>query len=954
MTDLIGKTLGKYQIVVRVGRGGMARVYKAYQESLDRHVAIKVLHGHLAGEEDFVKRFEREATAMARLRHPHIVQVYDYDLAYELYYIVMEFIEGPTLKAEISERLKRRDSEKESIFTLEEIVRIFGTLADAIDYAHSRGMIHRDLKPGNIMFTEDGQVLLTDFGLARMIYASGHTQTGALSGTPAYMSPEQVEGKRVDERSDVYSLGVLLYELLTGQIPFSAETSYAIMSRHVTDKAPSLLEAGVELPDGIDIAVQTALRKDPDDRYQNAGEFADALQEATGVRVMMRTTGGLVAPIATMADVQEATPVSSHTGISTSSADTIASPYRGLYAFREIDAPYFFGRELFTERLTDTLDEKLMAAVIGPSGSGKSSVVFAGLLPRLRQRDKWTVIEMRPGSRPFVSLANACMEYLEPDFSVTRRMVEVKRLAESLRSGELDVEDIIARISSGNGKKSYRLLVVDQFEELYTLCNDEEVRHRFPNSLFKAVDTGRLGSEYHFSLVLTLRADFMGQALADRPFADALQETDVKLGPMTRAELGRAIESPAAKKSVFFEAGLVDRILEDVGDEPGNLPLLEFALTLLWERRGGRRLTHAAYDSIGRVEGSLARYADEVYETMIIDDRERARRVFTQMVRPGEGTEDTRRLATKDELGELDWTLARRLADARLAVTARMPDGTETVEIVHEALIRGWGRLRHWMNAERSFRGWQERLRVALRQWEDSGQDEGALLRGVPLSEAAEWLSKKRRDLSTAEGEYIELGLSGREQRAAAREAQRRRELEQARQLADEQQRRAEAEHKRAEDQARSTKRLRALSSVLAVIFLIAVIAALIAAAERRDATRQADARATEVAVRTTAEIDAMESANLAATRASESISARVTAEAERMRANESADLAIVAKDEAEEERDRADSQAQLALARQLAAQSSTLSGPQLDLSLLLSLEAKLAGTPRDPTKRRI
>ena len=198
MTDLIGTVLGKYQLVSRVGRGGMARVYKAYQPSLDRHVALKVLHAHLAEDGNFVDRFEREATAIARLRHPGIVQVYDYDRHDELYYIVMEFVEGPTLKAELSERIKRKDPESKSIFSFEEIIRIFINLADAIDYAHSRGMIHRDIKPGNIMFTSDGQILLTDFGLARMVYSKRQTRTGALSGTPAYMSPEQVQGGHVD------------------------------------------------------------------------------------------------------------------------------------------------------------------------------------------------------------------------------------------------------------------------------------------------------------------------------------------------------------------------------------------------------------------------------------------------------------------------------------------------------------------------------------------------------------------------------------------------------------------------------------------------------------------------------------------------------------------------------------------------------------------------------------
>ena len=940
MTDLIGKTLGKYQIVVRVGRGGMARVYKAYQASLDRYVALKVLHSHLAEETDFVERFEREATAVARLRHPGIVQVFDYDVEDELYYIVMEFIDGPTLKVEISERQKRKPDDAAELFTSEEIGRLVTALAEAIDYAHKRGMIHRDLKPGNIMFTVEGEVLLTDFGLARMTYASRHTKTGALSGTPAYMAPEQVQGGRVDSRTDVYSLGVVVYELLTGRVPFTADTSYAIMTKHVTDNVPSMTAFNPAISPEVEITVLKALSKDPALRYGSAGEFAEALRTMVGLPATVRTGHALFAPVATLADSQEMVPLSTHAGAPTSSYSRITSPYRGLYAFREDDAPYFFGRETFSERLLRTLDQNSMAAVIGPSGSGKSSVVFAGLLPQLREQGEVCLIEMRPGSQPFNSLADALVTVLEPELGETARLLEVKQLARALMDKELHLSEVMTRIGQISGNGQHQVLIVDQFEELYTLCTDDTVRHSFPNTLFDAVHAARLKDVPKLGLILTLRADFMGQALTDRPFADALQEADVKLGPMTRAELGRAIESPAAKKNVVYEAGLVDRILDDVGDEPGNLPLLEFALTLLWERRTGRRLTHAAYEAIGRVEGSLARYADEIYEQLSAEQQRLAKRVFTQMVRPGEGTEDTRRLATRIELGYEEWELAQQLADARLVVTGRTAEGEETVEVVHEALIRGWGRLREWMNSERNFRGWQERVRAAMRQWVDSGRDEGALLRGVPLGEAEEWLTSKGRDISAAEKSYIEASTSLRERQAAEREAQRERELEAARQLANEQRRRAETEHQRAEEQARATQRMRGLAAVLGVVFVLAVVAAIFAINRSQDAAMQADARATEVVVRSTAEAEARENAGLAATRAHESAKARDTADAERVRANEAALSALEARDDAEDERDRADAQATLALSRQLAAQSATLLGPQLDLALLLSLEA--------------
>ncbi len=278
MSDLIGKTLGKYRIVARLGRGGMAEVFKAYQPGLDRYVAIKVMHSHLSDDEDFIGRFRREAAAVANLRHPNIVQVYDFDVENDLYYMVMEFVEGPTLKAELKER-----SIKGQIFSLPEITRIFGALASAIDYAHSRGMVHRDLKPANVMFTKDGQVVLTDFGIARIMGATSYTVTGAISGTPAYMSPEQGQGERGDERSDIYSLGVILYEMATGTVPFDADTPFAIIMKHINDPLPMPRVMNPQLPEGVERVILKALSKNPDDRYQSAGEMAADLRKVVGV-----------------------------------------------------------------------------------------------------------------------------------------------------------------------------------------------------------------------------------------------------------------------------------------------------------------------------------------------------------------------------------------------------------------------------------------------------------------------------------------------------------------------------------------------------------------------------------------------------------------------------------------------------------------------------------------------
>ena len=205
---LIGKTLNKYTIIEHVGSGGMADVYKAYHPGLDCNVAIKVLHSFLATEEDFLTRFQREARIVASFRHPNIVQVHDFDFDADnnAYYMVMEFVDGPNLKTRLQEMAREGQ-----IMPLDEAVHIVTSVANALEYAHQRGMVHRDVKPANIMFTRDGEVILSDFGIARMVNTTTLTASGAMVGTPAYIAPEQGIGKTGDERSDIYSLGAVLY-----------------------------------------------------------------------------------------------------------------------------------------------------------------------------------------------------------------------------------------------------------------------------------------------------------------------------------------------------------------------------------------------------------------------------------------------------------------------------------------------------------------------------------------------------------------------------------------------------------------------------------------------------------------------------------------------------------------------------------------------------------------------
>ncbi len=274
-TSLAGQTLGKYRVLEPLGSGGMARVYRGYHPQLDRFVAIKVLRSDLVEDETFLARFRREAQAVANLRHPHIIQVFDFDTQDDIPYMVMELLDGDTLHARLNEYRVRGE-----IMPYGEMTRILLDVLDGLAYAHQEGMIHRDIKPANILLTRRGQVVLADFGIAQIIGGTRYTVSGALLGTLNYMAPEQGLKGVSDARSDLYSLGVVFYEMLTRQPPYDADTPLAILMKHVNDPLPLPRDIEPTIPEPFERIVLKALAKSPEDRYQNAPEMAAALRQA--------------------------------------------------------------------------------------------------------------------------------------------------------------------------------------------------------------------------------------------------------------------------------------------------------------------------------------------------------------------------------------------------------------------------------------------------------------------------------------------------------------------------------------------------------------------------------------------------------------------------------------------------------------------------------------------------
>ena len=274
-SNLAGRRFGSYTIIEQIGQGGMAQVYKGRHEALNRDVAIKIILPHLVNDDDFLRRFRLEAQAVAALRHPHIVQVHDFGRDGNSYYMIMEYMTGGTLR----DRLTQSTSPGAGV-SVAEAVRLVGEVASALDYAHAQGIVHRDLKPANIMLTTEAQAVLADFGLARMRGITRHTATGTSWGTPAYMSPEQARGERGDEHSDIYALGVILFELLTGQIPFDADTPFGFIMQHLNEPVPSIRSLNPAIPRAVEPVIQKALSKQPLVRHRTAGELARDLVHA--------------------------------------------------------------------------------------------------------------------------------------------------------------------------------------------------------------------------------------------------------------------------------------------------------------------------------------------------------------------------------------------------------------------------------------------------------------------------------------------------------------------------------------------------------------------------------------------------------------------------------------------------------------------------------------------------
>jgi WD40 repeat protein len=494
-------------------------------------------------------------------------------------------------------------------------------------------------------------------------------------------------------------------------------------------------------------------------------------------------------------------------------------PYRGLQVFDTEDAEYYFGRDGEIQRLLEKLKTDRFLAVLGPSGSGKSSLVRAGLLPALLRGAipgvrSWRTCILRPGPAPLTSLAAATAGLAQD--------VSMQATLDGLGSDPRTLHLAVVQALGADAAEDRALFVVDQFEEVFTLCADEDERRALiANLLFAASAPGG-----PCAVVLTIRADFYQRCAAYPELSQLISGQQMLVSPMSRDAARQAIEEPARRVGLEFEEGLIDTILDDAGSDLGSLPLLQHALLELWERRRGRMLTLEGYRDTGGVEGALAKRADEILEHFSPAEQEIARRTLLRLTQPGEGTEDTRRRAPRSELaGAGSEAVLGQLVAARLLTTSSGAGGEQLVDVSHEALIRAWPRLRGWVDADRAGLRLQRRLTDAAHEWEQLGRDDGALYRGARLAEAREWAEQNPGALNERELDFVAASAALADREQNERDARARRELEDARAL-------ATAER-------RARRRLLAAAGVLLVGAIVAVGAAVVALDQKATAERE-------------------------------------------------------------------------------------------------------------------
>jgi WD40 repeat protein/predicted Ser/Thr protein kinase len=686
-----GGILGeRYQIREVLGRGGMGEVYRAFDLKLRVDVALKAVRPELSASEKARELLRQEVRSAREVVSPNVCRIFDLVVEEGRELVSMEYIDGTTLAETLRER---------GPLELQEAREIAAQFLSGLEAIHEAGLVHRDFKPENVMLTRAGRVVVMDFGLAK---ALSEAKSRSVAGTPAYMSPEQSRGEGVDARSDVFSAGVVLSEMLWG----GARQEVWEAARESPPRVPEGPWARV---------LRQALSSDRESRYPTARALARALDEET------HRLPGFEAK----------------------------HPYPGLASFTQEDAEYFFGREVEVEAVWKKLKRPRLLALIGPSGAGKSSFLSAGILPTVPPG--WRVALSTPGHHPLQGLAEALLPAFAGD---------MESIQSFLRFHE--PETALALFSAWRQKSEHALVIVDQFEELFTL-NPPEVREAFANLL------GRLVLEADVHVLLSLRDDFLFHCQKHDALSPVFSEL-TPLGTLSPSALRRALVQPALACGYRFEDdALVEEMVSEVSRERGVLPLLAFAASRLWEKRDREQglLTREAYREIGGVEGALAQHAEETLERIRPERTPLVRELFRNLV-TAQGTRASREV--EELLSIFSNDEERRAAEEvlRELVAARLLTAYETsVEIIHESLLSAWPRLVQWRNQDEGGALLRDQLRQAAQAWRERGRRDDLLWTGSSYRELALWRERYTGGLSSTEEAFAQAAakLAGRRRR---------------------------------------------------------------------------------------------------------------------------------------------------------------------------------------------
>ncbi len=692
----------EYRLLRPLGRGRTGMVFLAQDTLLDRPVAVKFVP---ALDSAALARFLTEARAAARVQHPNVVTLYRVGQLDNRPFLVSELVRGVGL-----DRLPKP-------VPWEKALELAIELARGLSAAHRRGVLHRDIKPGNVMVAESGEVKLLDFGLAKLVdhvpAASAPAAGGAppvadrpaeaeislpdlthgsLFGTPHYMSPEAWRMEEASVRSDLYSLGCLLYELAAGRTPFRDLPASELPSAAQERDVPPLSTVAPSVDPRLAAAIERCLRRDRAQRFASADELLDALLEIRSAREVGPVPEG--------------------------------NPYRGLQAFEAEHRALFFGRRREIRAVCERLRTEPFVLVTGDSGAGKSSLAMAGVLPRIEEGTledgrRWSTARILPGRRPVAAVAATVGRFLSLDDD---------EAAELVRG---DPETLARRLAQKVGRGGGLALYVDQLEELVTLGSPEETR-----SVGAALGWIALGVP-GLRLLATVRSDFLTRMTAVPGLGIHVADAIYLLRPLGSQEIREAIVGPARVKGARFESDrLVETLVESTTAAQGSLPLLQFALAELWEARdrATAMITAEALEAIGGVAGALARHADSVMARLLPEPRTAAKRILMRLVTL-EGTRARHRESELVGTAPGSKEALEALVRGRILVVREVDEGI-TYELAHEALVGGWASLARWLAEGAELREIQSRLLESAGRWDGSPRTRDLLWSPRQIAEA--------------------------------------------------------------------------------------------------------------------------------------------------------------------------------------------------------------------------